>query len=312
MIEGQYGLSWQRWSHICRLAEELGFSSLFRSDHYFIRSQQDSLATYISLAVAAKETRRVRLGPLVSPITFRSPIELARMAAQIDILRRRRFVMGLGAGWYEDEHFAYDIPFPPLRERLDRLEDAIKLMKALWRPGRTTYEGQFYRVDGVECLPKSGHGRPPVLIGGSGEKRTLGIVARHADEWNCIDQSRETYLPKTQALERHCDAVGRDPRTIRRSVMMFCLVGPSVRAINAVTRRYMEVMSVSGSTSLRSFQRQARPRGMIVGWASDILERLEELAALGVQEVQFQHMDFDSDDLPRFLAEEVIPAARDL
>ena len=113
MVEGQNGLSWERWSHILALAERLGFPSLFRSDHYFIGSHKDSLEAYLSFVLAAKETQNVRFGPLVTPVTFRSPVDIGRMAAQIDVLSGGRFVMGLGAGWNEAEHRGYGIPFPP-------------------------------------------------------------------------------------------------------------------------------------------------------------------------------------------------------
>ena len=122
MVEGQNGLTWERWGHILALAERLGFPSLFRSDHYFIGPQQSSLDAYLSFVLAAKETRRLRFGPLVTPVTFREPVNVARMAAQVDVLSKGRFVMGMGAGWNQAEHRAYGIPFPPAEERFDRLE----------------------------------------------------------------------------------------------------------------------------------------------------------------------------------------------
>jgi len=132
MVEGQNGLTWERWAHILDLAERLGFPTVFRSDHYFIGRQQDSLEAYLSFVMAAIRTSTIRFGPLVSPVTFRSPADVARMAAQIDVLSGGRFVMGLGAGWNEAEHRAYGIPFPSIGERFDRLEEAIQLTKALW------------------------------------------------------------------------------------------------------------------------------------------------------------------------------------
>src|SRR5687767_394718 len=143
MVEGQNGLTWERWIHILHLAERLDFPTLFRSDHYFIGRQQDSLEAYLSFAIAARETQRIRFGPLVSPVTFRSPIDVARMAAQLDALSGGRYVMGMGAGWNESEHRAYGIPFPPLRERMDRLEEAIHVVKTLWRDSPASFEGSY-------------------------------------------------------------------------------------------------------------------------------------------------------------------------
>src|SRR5688572_29311718 len=129
MVEGQNALTWERWIHILHAAERLGFPTVMRSDHYFIGQQQDSLEAYLSFAVAARETSKIRFGPLVSPVTFRSPVDVGRMAAQLDQLSGGRFVMGVGAGWNEAEHKAYGINFPPVKERFDRLDEAIQVMK---------------------------------------------------------------------------------------------------------------------------------------------------------------------------------------
>lgn len=312
MVEGQNGLTWERWSHIVRLAENLAFPSLFRSDHYFIGSQRDSLEAYLSFVLTARETRRIRFGPLVTPVMFRSPVDVARMAAQIDVLSGGRFVMGLGAGWSEAEHRAYGIRFPSNGERLDRLEEAINLMTALWAPGPATYPGRFYHVEGAECLPKPSSGRLLILIGGDGERRTLRLVAQYADEWNCVNLSPEAYRRKNEVLERHCEAVGRDPQTIARSMMVFGLIGLNKETIDRMTPRLMELFSASPGTSVKEFQERARARGMIVGQREEVLDWLGKLGELGLQEVQFQHLDFDSDEVPEFLASEIMPKVASL
>ena len=307
MVEGQNGLSWERWSHILALAERLGFPSLFRSDHYFIGSHKDSLDAYLSFVIAAKETSGLRFGPLVTPVTFRSPVDVGRMAAQIDVLSGGRFVMGLGAGWNEAEHRGYGIPFPPVRERFDRLEEAINLIQALWSPGRATYQGRFYGIEDVECMPKSASGGPPILIGGSGERRTLRLVAQYASEWNCPNLTPAAYSHKKAVLEQHCETIGRDPETISRSMMVFGLIGPTPQAVEGAIRRFMEMSQARQSTSLEEFRDRAKERGMIIGQTEEVVERLGQLAELGVQEVQFEHLDFDSDEGPEYLASEIMP-----
>ncbi|MBK9545682.1 MAG: TIGR03560 family F420-dependent LLM class oxidoreductase [Dehalococcoidia bacterium] len=212
MVEGQNGLTWERWIHILKLAERLGFPTVMRSDHYFIGPQQDSLEAYLSFAVAARETSRIRFGPLVSPVTFRSPVDVGRMAAQLDVLSGGRFVMGLGAGWNEAEHLAYGIPFPAVRERFDRLDEAIQVIKALWAPGPATFSGKHYQLNGADCIPKPTSGRPPILIGGSGEKRTLRLVAKYADEWNAVNVPPEAYGAKVKVLEGIARPLGGTPR----------------------------------------------------------------------------------------------------
>jgi F420-dependent oxidoreductase-like protein len=311
MVEGQNGLTWERWSHILRLADELGFPTVFRSDHYFIGPQQESLEAYLSFVMAAKETRRIRFGPLVSPVTFRSPVDVGRMAAQIDVLSGGRFVMGLGAGWNDAEHRAYGIPFPPIKERFDRLEEAIQLMRALWQPGEATFEGRHYRLEGADARPKPGPNRPPLLIGGGGEKRTLRLVARYADEWNSVNVGPEEYAHKRDVLERHCEAERRDPATIRRSMMVFGIVGPTERDLDYATER-LRGMFGAREGSLADFRARMKERGLLVGTTDEVVERLGQFAALGLQEVQFQHFNFGSDDVPRYLAGDVAPKARGL
>ena len=159
MVEGQNGLTWNKWSNILRRSEDAGLSGVFRSDHFFIGTQQDSLEPYLSFTMAALQTERIRFGPLVTPVTFRPPVNVGRMAAQLDQLSNGRFVMGLGGGWNESEHVAYGVPFPPVGERLSRLEEAIHVMRALWGPGPASYEGRFYTLKDRR-LPAQAAGGP--------------------------------------------------------------------------------------------------------------------------------------------------------
>jgi F420-dependent oxidoreductase-like protein len=313
MVEGQNGLTWERWLHILKMAERLGFPTVFRSDHYFIAqgNQQESLEAYLSFAMAARETERIRFGPLVSPVTFRSPVDVGRMAAQVDALSGGRFVMGLGAGWNEAEHRAYGIPFPPIGERMDRLEEAIQLVRALWGEGRTSFAGRHYQIEDVDCRPKPARaGGPPLLIGGAGEQRTLKLVAKYADEWNCVGLGPEAYAGKVAALERHCEGEGRDPATIRRSMMMFAILGRTESDLDTVARRMMRVLGAPAGATAKEYREGAKARGMLVGGVAEIADRLGKLGDLGLQEVELQHFDFDSDDVPEFLAADVAPKLR--
>lgn len=312
MVEGQNGLTWERWSHILALAERLRFPTVFRSDHYFIGQQQDSLEAYLSFVMAARETKTIRFGPLVSPITFRSPVDVGRMAAQIDLLSGGRFVMGLGAGWNAAEHRAYGIPFPSVRERFDRLEEGLKVIQALWGPGPASFTGIHYQLEGADCLPKPAAGRPPILIGGSGEKRTLKLVARYASEWNAVNLSADDYAHKTSVLERHCEAEGRDSASIRRSMMAFAVIGPTPADLDRATERMMKMWGAPAGSTLEQYRDGLRARGMIVGGAQDVIDALGRYAERGLQEVQLQHFNFDDDSVPEFLAADVMEQVRAL
>ena len=304
MVEGQHGLNWERWRHIIGLADRLGFPTVFRSDHYFMlpTHQQDSLDPYLSFTLAAAETSRIRFGPLVTPITFRHPTNLGRMAAQIDLLSGGRFVMGLGAGWNEGEHRAYGLPFPPTGERFDRLEETIGVLRALWGEGPASFAGKHYQLSEVDCLPKPAAGRPPILIGGGGEKRTLRLVAEHADEWNVPAMPLDDYRAKCEVLERHCADVGRDPTTTKRSMMSFGLVGPS----DAVIERMRGVLAAKGLGGAGG------PAATVGGTTDEVVDTLGRFGELGLSEIEFQHFDFDSDDVPEYLAADVFEQVRDL
>jgi F420-dependent oxidoreductase-like protein len=311
MVEGQNGLNWERWLRILALAERLKFPGVFRSDHYFIGPQQDSLDPYLSFAVAAHVTSTIRFGPLVSPVTFRSPVDHARMAGQVDLLSGGRFTMGVGAGWNEPEHKAYGIDFPPVKERFERLEEGIKVMKALWAGPDASFRGKHYSLAGADMKPRPEPARPPLLIGGGGEKKTLKLVARYADEWNGVNMTPETFRHKLGVLARHCESEGRDPSTIARSMMTFGIIGPSQKDIDAATERLQSMFGGRG-VSPEEFRKNAAERGMIVGTTEQVVDRLGSLAELGLGEVMFQHFNFDSDDVPEYLAAEITPRVRNL
>ena len=305
MVEGQNGLTWERWRRILALAERLGFPSLFRSDHYFTGPQQDSLEAFLSFALAAAETSSLRFGPLVAPVTFRRPVDMGRMAAQIDALSGGRFVMGLGAGWNEPEHRAYGLPFPAVRERFERLEEAIRLMQALWSPGESHYAGEHYSLDGADCQPKPAAGRPPILIGGGGEKRTLPLAAKYAVEWNCVTLTPEGYAHKRDVLARACERIDRDPDGIEHSMMMFHAVGPP--DIGEAGAAFAQRIFGQPGQSRDEFMAGFRGRGALAGGAGEVVDALGRLAEAGIAEVQFQHFLFDRDDVPEFLARDVAP-----
>ena len=304
MVEGQHGLNWENWRRILGTAERLGFPTVFRSDHFFMMPthQQDSLDPYLSFTLAAAETERIRFGPLVTPITFRHPSNLGRMAAQIDLLSGGRFVMGVGAGWNAGEHAAYGLDFPGTKERFDRLTEAIEVMRALWSEGPASYEGEHYRIENADSLPKPAAGRPPILVGGSGERRTLRLVAEFADEWNTPAMPLDDYRRKCEVLERHCEAVGRDPASIRRSMMTFGLVGPNEAAIK-------HIRDVLASKGLGGGGAAAAAVG---GTADEVVDTLGQFGELGLDEIEFQQFDFDSDEVPEYLAAEVAERVRDL
>jgi alkanesulfonate monooxygenase SsuD/methylene tetrahydromethanopterin reductase-like flavin-dependent oxidoreductase (luciferase family) len=216
----------------------------------------------------------------------------------------------MGAGWNESEHKAYGIHFPPIKERFDRLTEAIQVVKALWADGPQSFDGKYYRLDGADCMPKPASGRPTLLIGGSGEKRTLRLVAQHAAEWNTTNQTTESYAHKAEVLAEHCARVGRDPKTIRRSMMAFGVIGPDQASLDKATERMMTNANAPKGTDPAEFRKGLIARGLIVGSTDQVVERLGELAEHGLNEVEFQHFNFDDDTIPEYLASEIAPRVK--
>lgn len=299
-------LTWERWRHVCRLIERLDYRSLFRSDHYFNGKQKDAIDVYLSFVMAAEETDRIRFGPLVTPVTFREPVNVGRMAQQLDALSNGRFVMGLGAGWYPDEHEIYGVPFPPAPERYDRLGEAIELMKELWYSDSGTFEGAYYRIAGTNSQPHPPAGRPSLLIGGTGPKRTLRLVAEHAHEWNATPLDPPEYAEACQALEAHCADVGRDPSEIRRSMLIFATIGPDADQEQLVLERFLDMMAPEGS-GITLEDAIAAGHGPWRGSIEQLVDHVGQLRDLGLDEVVFEHFCHEDDTIPEWIAAEVKP-----
>jgi F420-dependent oxidoreductase-like protein len=305
MIEGQEGLTWERWWRLAQAAEDLGYESLCRSDHLTGlggESKQPSLETWVSLTALATRTRRIRFGPMVSPMTFYHPALLAKMAAAIDALAGGRFDLGIGAGWNEHEHTMYGVPFPPLKERLDRLECGARVIRALEAPEPVTLDQRYYPLKKAESYPRPPRGRLRVVIGGRGEKRTLRIVAELADEWNVTRLDVEGYRAKRQVLAEHCRAVKRDPETIARSLMIPLAIG---RDAAEVARRVANARAVF--PALPDGEAAWRAAGFLAGPPAQVVEDLQRWDGVGMQRVLLQMLDQGDIGALELFAREVLP-----
>jgi len=203
---------------VARAAEEAGFTSLWLMDHMLQipqigREWEDMLESHTTLGFLAGVTERIRLGTLVTGITYRNIAHLAKIVATLDVLSGGRAMCGIGAAWFEREHRLYGWDFPPLGERFARLEDALELLPMMWGPGAPRFEGRTTVVEAATCYPRPLQERVPILVGGSGERRTLRLVARHADACNLFGDP-ETVRRKVAVLREHCAAEGRDPATV--------------------------------------------------------------------------------------------------
>jgi alkanesulfonate monooxygenase SsuD/methylene tetrahydromethanopterin reductase-like flavin-dependent oxidoreductase (luciferase family) len=294
MIEGQEGLTWDRWRHICHDADTLGFDSLRRSDHIFSvmgEVDRDCVECWTSLALAAEWTKRIEFGPMVSPMTFRLPSMLARIATSVDLLSGGRLILGVGAGWYEREHVEFGVPFLTLKERLDRLEEGIRTIRATW----------------VKSNPKPPRNTIPLLMGGLGEKRALPIVAREAAEWNMTRLDTDLYKHKRKVLEDCCRSIGRDPATIRQSVMTSYIVGRNRDELRERAAQVREIVPRFKDMSPDQVLDDVR-KTWFVGTPEEVAEQIRGVAALGIDLFMLQHFLLDDRDALNLLAEEVAPA----
>ncbi|RMD74856.1 MAG: LLM class F420-dependent oxidoreductase, partial [Chloroflexi bacterium] len=190
MIEGQNGLTWPRWQRLAQATEDLGFVGLYRSDHFTNATppEKESLELWVSLTWLASHTKRIEFGPLVSPVSFRHPALTARMAAAVDDLSGGRLQLGLGAGWQEREHTMFGFDLLPVQERFHRFAEGLEVVTRLLRSETPiTWIGEYYQLRDAILLPRPQRpGGPLIVIGGNGEKRTLPLTARYADEWNAV------------------------------------------------------------------------------------------------------------------------------
>jgi F420-dependent oxidoreductase-like protein len=210
-----------------RDADGLGFHGVYNYDHFYglyVLGQPlevPTLEAWTTLTAMAKVTTRARIGCMVTGVTYRHPAVLAHMAVSVDHISGGRLELGLGAAWHEPEHLTNGIPFPSAGTRIAMLDEACEIIRRLWTEDSVTHEGRFWQLENAICHPKPVQERIPFVIGGSGPRKTLRVVAKHADEWNAPAATADDYRRLAKILDEHCAEIGRDPSAIRRSVQMF-------------------------------------------------------------------------------------------
>lgn len=302
MIEGQDGLTWERWQAVAELVEAAGFVGLYRSDHYTNAQPPDkaSLELWTSLTWLADNTERIEFGPLVSPVSFRHPSMTARMAAAVDDLSGGRLTLGVGAGWQEREHHLFDWDLLPVPERFDRFEEGLEVItRLLQNDEASTYEGDYFQLRGGVLLPRPQRpGGPPILVGGNGPNRTLPLTARFADEWNAVLIPLNRYRELSARLDRLLEEQGRDPGEVRRSMMTGCIYGETEQEVEQKVQQRS-----NGEKTAADY----RSSGLVVGTPDQVVEQLEAMAEAGLQRVMLQWLDWEDLAGLQSLADHVLP-----
>ena len=298
MIEGQNGLTWPHWQRIARLVEEAGFVGLFRSDHFTNSnlSVKDSLELWTSLTWLASHTKRIEFGPLVTPFSFRHPVHTARMASAVDDLSEGRLVLGLGAGWNESEHEQFGFDLLDTDARFERYREGMEVVTRLLQSDvPVTFDGQYYHLRDALLLPRPQRpGGPRILIGGNGTKRTLPFVVRYASEWNCVSLTPEKFAHSSQLLDRMLMDAGREPESVRRSMMTGCVFGRD----DAALKHKLDM--VKGTVD------DLQKRGNVAGSLDQIREQLKVLEQAGVQRIMLQWLDLDDLESLQVLAKGIL------
>ncbi|MBI2963739.1 MAG: LLM class flavin-dependent oxidoreductase [Deltaproteobacteria bacterium] len=294
--------SWQETRAAALECEALGFQSLWLNDHlYGIPAPTiPILEGWTALSAVGAVTAKPEIGLLVSPPAFRNPALQAKMAATLDHITGGRVVVGLGAGWFVQEYEGYGYPFPAARVRLEQLAEAVTIMKRMWTEEAPSFAGKHFRIDGVFCLPKPAR-RPPILIGGGGEKVLLRLVAEHADLWNNLAVHQGALPAKIEMLRRHCRDVGRDFDSIRLSQQTLVVIGEDERD---------GLEKMQRATALYRGHLGDIEKHGIWGSAQQVIERIERHVALGVRHFVIEFFGRDTREPARLFAEQVMPAFR--
>jgi len=310
MIEGQEGVRWSDWLALARAAEDLGYEGLFTSDHYYsVQGAPDrgSSDAWTVLAGIAAVTERIRLGTLVSPITFRLPVVVAKAATTVDHISGGRAELGMGAGWWEAEHRTHGFPFPPTPERFERLAEQLEIVHGLFSEKELTFEGAFYALEGCRFAPKPVQ-RPhlPVIVGGDGGPVMARLVARWADEFNTYHAMPEEIARRYARVRAAVEESGRDPSEVTMSLMHTILVGSDEDDLRARAKR-MADGDEDFDGDLDAYLEDLDTSGAIIGTPERAAERLSAFAEAGVERVMLQHLLHEDTEMLEIFAREVVP-----
>jgi F420-dependent oxidoreductase-like protein len=293
MTEPQQGLSYAEQLEIALLAERLGFEAFFRSDHY--RSfpgpaDKPTTDAWAVLAGLARETTTIRLGTLVSPVTFRHPGSFAKVVTTVDEMSGGRVDVGVGAGWNDPEHSQLGLHFPEIRERADLMEDELAILHGLWEePEGWSFQGKQVRIQSASFNPKPvQRPHPPIIVGGEGSPRSLRLAARYADEYNMSVGEPAQCIEKFALLDAECRKIGRDPSTMRKSVMVGFLVGANQAEFDGRVKDLLAMVGEAGADAA-AWLDEHRP-SWIVGLPDQARAAAARFVATGVDRIMLQDM----------------------
>ena len=308
MLEGQEGVTWPEWVAAAQTAERLGFDAIFTSDHYFsVMGERDrgSSDAWTNLGGLAAVTSSIRLGTMVSPVTFRHPTVLAKCAVTVDRISGGRVELGMGAGWWEEEHRSHGFEFPPTVTRFDMLEEQLEVIHGLLTEDEFSFDGSHYRLESAAFAPKAiQRPHPPIILGGAGGPRLAALVSRWADEFDTVGVGPAEAGKRIARVRERLDADGRDQDSLTTSVMTWCYVGET-------DADAMQRLTAARERSMRAGRFEDELEELratcVVGSSERAAERISEYAAAGVQRIVLNHELYDDLEMLDVLAEQVFP-----
>jgi F420-dependent oxidoreductase-like protein len=309
MIEGQEDVTWDDWLALASACETHGVGTLFRSDHYLSvddRRERGSLDAWGTISALAATTVKLRLGTMVSPATFRHPAVLAKAVTTADHISGGRVEVGIGAGWWEREHELYGFDLPPIGPRVDALEEQLQVILGHWAEGPFSFEGEHFRAKDLDALPKPlQRPHPPLILGGSGGRRSLRLAARYADEYNTVMSTAAEIADLRARLDQACEAEDRDPASLPLSMMTGWLVGADEEDLLDRASRLSQWKGEGedGATFLANLRAST-----IKGTVPQAVEQLQALKAAGLARLMAQHLLHRDLDAIGLLGHDVIPA----
>lgn len=309
-LEMAGGLSWDRWKRLVAEADRLGYRGLYCCDHFLPSGQgyTDSVDIYLAFTYLATHSTRLEFGSLVSPVSFRDPVMLARDAMALDDLSGGRFILGVGAGWMEREHEAFGYDLGDKATRMNRFAEALQVIDLLTRGAEpVSFDGRFYHLKEALLLPRSPRpGGLRILVGGSGPHRTLPLTARYANAWNTGSRGPSAYQESSRRLDDLLLKAGRGPREVKRTLMqqVICYRDESELPgrVRHLTRGNPNLTPAEALAQLRE-----RSPGVIAGRPAEVVDQIQAYAQAGVQEIMVQRLDLDDLEGLQIISEEVMP-----
>lgn len=311
-VEGVFGLTWPDWKRLVRTVEDLGFAGLYLSDHFLLPAPPDrpSLELIVALTYLAGHTERVRFGPMVAPLSFRDPVLLVRQATALDDLSGGRMVLGVGTGWMEREHEMFGYDLGDMSRRFARLEEGLEVITRLFRSEEPVdFDGRYFQLRQAVLPGPRRPAPPPVMIGGSGPRRTLPLVARFADVWNAQVVGPVEVRERSATLDALLQSAGRRPEEIRRTLNVPVVCGRTVAEQETRLRGFRHY---SGGRDLPSEEilHMLHARPALIGTPEDVIAQIRAYEAAGISEISLQWFAADDIEGLELLAAEVLPAVR--